>query len=77
MGWSQEEVGPSERKGFITTHAGVPEGRYKHLAVQIPAVTETIKAGTLRLDIRIDGQYSGERPGAWYNTPRLHLLITG
>lgn len=43
----------------------------------IPAVTETIKAGTLRLDIRIEGQQPGERPGAWYDTPRLHLLITG
>ncbi|MGX9867203.1 transcriptional repressor PifC [Enterobacter mori] len=43
----------------------------------IPAVTETIEAGTLRLDIRIDGQHPGERPGAWYTTPRLHLLITG
>ncbi|MNE06683.1 Transcriptional repressor PifC [compost metagenome] len=42
-----------------------------------PAVTETVQAGTLRLDIRIDGQQPGERPGAWYNTPRLHLLITG
>lgn len=43
----------------------------------IPAVTETIGAGTLRLEIRIDGQHPGERPGAWYTTPRLHLLITG
>lgn len=43
----------------------------------IPAVTEIVEAGTLRLDIRIDGQHPGERPGAWYNTPRLHLLITG
>ncbi|HBH9829000.1 TPA: transcriptional regulator, partial [Escherichia coli] len=43
----------------------------------IPTVTETVEAGTLRLEIRIDGQHPGERPGAWYNTPRLHLLITG
>lgn len=43
----------------------------------IPAVTQTIEAGTLRLEIRIDGQLPGERPGAWYTTPRLHLLITG
>lgn len=43
----------------------------------IPAVTETIEAGTLRLEIRIDGQQPGERPGAWYTTPRLHLQITG
>lgn len=43
----------------------------------IPAVTQTIEAGTLRLDIRTDGQQPGERPGAWYTTPRLHLLITG
>jgi len=43
----------------------------------IPAVTQTVGAGTLRLDIRTDGQQPGERPGAWYTTPRLHLLITG
>lgn len=43
----------------------------------IPAVRETIEAGTLRLEIRIDGQHPGVRPGAWYETPRLHLLITG
>ncbi len=43
----------------------------------IPGVTQTIEAGTLRLEIRIEGQDPGERPGAWYNTPRLHLLITG
>lgn len=43
----------------------------------IPAVSETIEAGTLSLEIRTDGQHPGERPGAWYTTPRLHLLITG
>lgn len=43
----------------------------------IPAVAQTIEAGTLRLEIRIDGQHPGARPGAWYETPRLHLLITG
>lgn len=43
----------------------------------IPAVTETIEAGTLRLQIRTDGQQPGERPGAWYTAPRLQLLITG
>jgi len=47
------------------------------LRLQVPAVTETIEAGTLRLEIRTDGQHPGERPGAWYTTPRLHLLITG
>lgn len=43
----------------------------------ISAVTETIEASTLRLEIRIDGQHPGARPGARYETPRLHLLITG
>ncbi len=43
----------------------------------IPAVSETIEADTLRFEIRIDGQHPGARPGAWYETPRLHLLITG
>lgn len=49
----------------------------QELRPALPAVTETIEAGTLRLEIRIDGQYPGARPGAWYETPRLHLLITG
>jgi len=49
----------------------------QELRPAIPAVTQTIEAGTLRLDIRIEGQDPGERPGAWYTTPRLHLLITG
>lgn len=43
----------------------------------IPEVRETIIAGTLRLDINIDGQPAGQRPGAWYKTPRLSLFITG
>ncbi|EBH3044092.1 transcriptional regulator [Salmonella enterica] len=43
----------------------------------IPTVTETIEASTLHLEIRVDGQHPGERPGAWYTTPCLHLLITG
>lgn len=49
----------------------------QELRPAVPAVTETVLAGTLRLDIRTEGQQPGERPGAWYNTPRLHLLITG
>jgi len=43
----------------------------------VPALTETLAAGTLRLDFRTDGQSPGQRPGAWYDTPRLHLMITG
>lgn len=43
----------------------------------IPAVRETIEAGTLRLDIQVDGQTLAPRPGGWYDVPRLHLLITG
>jgi hypothetical protein len=56
---------------------GKATGLAQELRPVIPAVMETIEAGTLRLQIRIDGQHPGERPGAWYNTPRLHLLITG
>ncbi|EKY3919910.1 transcriptional regulator [Enterobacter hormaechei] len=52
------------------------EALAQDLRPQIPAVTEIIEAGTLRLEIRIDGQAPGGR-GAWYDTPRLHLLITG
>ncbi|MGM3182596.1 MULTISPECIES: transcriptional regulator [Dickeya] len=43
----------------------------------IPAIVQTLEAGTLRLDLRVDGQHPGQRPGAWYDTPRLHLIITG
>ncbi|WP_288821820.1 transcriptional regulator [uncultured Leclercia sp.] len=43
----------------------------------IPAAREVIRAGSLQVEIRIDGQQSGERPGAWYYPPQLHLLITG
>ena len=53
------------------------EALAQDLRPQIPAVTEIIDAGTLCLEIRIDGQPPGARPGAWYDTPRLHLLITG
>jgi hypothetical protein len=49
----------------------------QELRPAVPAVTEIIEVGTLRLDIRIEGQNPGTRPGAWYTTPRLHLLITG
>ena len=43
----------------------------------IPAVRETIEAGTLWFDIQVDGQEIAPRPGGWYEVPRLHLLITG
>jgi len=43
----------------------------------IPAIRETIEAGTLRLDIQVYGQPMAPRPGGWYDAPRLHLLITG
>lgn len=43
----------------------------------IPAVTEIIEAGTLRLEIRVDGQHPDQRPGAWYDTPKMHLIVTG
>ena len=43
----------------------------------IPAVRDTIEAGTLRLDIQVHGQPMTPRPGGWYDAPRLHLLITG
>ncbi|QDX30945.1 hypothetical protein [Dickeya poaceiphila] len=53
------------------------EALVQELRPLIPAVVESIKAGSLRLDIRIDGQPAGQRPGTWYEMPRLHLLITG
>lgn len=53
------------------------EALAQELRPLIPAVTETIMAGTLRLDIQVYGQPAGQRPDAWYQTPRLHLIITG
>lgn len=41
----------------------------QELRPAIPAVTETIGAGTLRLEIRIDGQHPGERPGPGTTRP--------
>ncbi|HEY3983621.1 transcriptional regulator [Cedecea sp.] len=49
----------------------------QELRPTLPAVTEVIEAGTLRLEIRVDGQHPGQRPGAWYDTPKMHLIITG
>lgn len=43
----------------------------------IPAVLEIITAGTLQIEIRVDGMQPGQRPGAWCDIPHLHLLITG
>lgn len=53
------------------------EALTQELRPLIPAVTETIMAGTLRLDIQIEGLPPGQRPGAWYRSPRLSLIITG
>lgn len=61
LGWSEEKI----------------RDLAQELRPVISAVTETIEAGPLRLDIRNDGQPHGERPRAWYTMPRLHLLITG
>ncbi|KLF28688.1 transcriptional regulator [Klebsiella aerogenes] len=43
----------------------------------IPAVREMITAGTLQFEIHVDGMQPGQRSGAWYDTPSLHLIITG
>lgn len=40
-------------------------------------MTQTIEAGTLRLDIQIDGLPAGQRLGALYRTPKLHMILTG
>lgn len=47
------------------------------LRPRIPAVTDILEAGTLRLEIRVDGQHPEQRPGAWYDTPKMHLIVTG
>ncbi|MEI3779844.1 transcriptional regulator [Pectobacterium brasiliense] len=43
----------------------------------LPAINETIDAGTVKLDLRIRGQEPDTRPGGWYETPRLFLVVQG
>ncbi|AKJ42294.1 hypothetical protein [Pragia fontium] len=43
----------------------------------VTAMNHSIEAGTLRLDIRITGKGYDERPGGWYEPPRLYMLISG
>jgi len=43
----------------------------------IPAVTQTIESGALRLDILIDVLPPGQRQGVLYRTLKLHMLLTG
>ncbi|WP_263064746.1 transcriptional regulator [Dickeya dadantii] len=43
----------------------------------IQATKETFDAGTIKFDIHISGQESGTRPGGWYETPRLFLVLNG
>lgn len=43
----------------------------------IPAIRETLDAGAVKMEIRISGQESGTRPGGWYETPRLFLVVQG
>lgn len=43
----------------------------------IPAVRETLDAGPVKMEIHITGQEPGTRPGGWYETPRLFLVVQG
>lgn len=70
------EVFPLVLCGLERTEIQV-EALVQELRPLIPAVTETIAAGTLRLDIQIDGLQPGQRPGALYRTPKLHMILTG
>lgn len=70
------EVFPLVLCGLERTGSQV-EAQVQALRPLIPAVTETIEAGTLRLDIQIDGLPPGQRPGALYRTPKLHMILTG
>lgn len=71
-----QDIFPLVLRGLEWTDS-LAEGLAQEARPLIPAVTETIEAGTLRFDIRVDGQHPGQRPGAWYHTPRLHLIVTG
>lgn len=43
----------------------------------VPAVRETFSAGPLKMELRISGQEPGTRPGGWYDTPQLFLVLEG
>lgn len=70
------EIFPLVLYGLERTGSQV-ETLAQELRPLIPAVTQTIVAGTLRLDIQIDGLPPGQRPGALYRTPKLHMILTG
>lgn len=71
-----KEVFPLVLCGLERSESQV-EALVQELRPLIPAVTETIAVGTLRLDIQIDGLPPGQRPGALYRTPKLHMILTG
>lgn len=47
------------------------------LKPRVTAVTETLTAGTLQVEIRVEGQPADLRTAAWYDTPRLYLVVSG
>ncbi|BEN52653.1 transcriptional regulator (plasmid) [Serratia marcescens] len=70
------EIFPLVLYGLERTESQV-EAFVQEMRPLIPAVTQTIEADTLRLDIQIDGLPAGQRPGALYRTPKLHMILTG
>lgn len=62
--------------GLGWTHSQA-ENLAQELRPIVPAVNLSIQAGTLRLDIMVNGLPADQRPGAWYEPPRLSLIITG
>lgn len=49
----------------------------EELKPRVIAVTESLTAGPLSLEIRIEGQPADLRNAAWYNAPRLYLIVSG
>lgn len=57
---------PSARQAFV-----------EELKPRVIAVTETLTAGPLQLEIRVEGQPADLRTAAWYDAPRLYLMVSG
>lgn len=53
------------------------EAFVKALQPRVTAVTENLTAGALQMEVRIEGQQGGRRAAAWYDTPRLYLVMSG
>ena len=55
----------------------VQEKFIEELKPQVSATTVALQAGPVQLEIRVEGQADDLRSAAWYETPRLYLMLSG